>query len=294
MTTQAQPGLPADNRVLKTLTASRGMCIGVYADVVTPGTLALGSEGESSGEPPYHRGADRLLLALAVTAIPHRLRAAGRQTGVLGARRQGGLRARRRRRRWPSRAGRPRPDTTGTSSAAAWADTDRNGCDTRDDILKRDLTDVKFSDGDCKVTSGTLEPDPYTGKDVTFVRGGTQRRSTSTTSSRCRTPGRRARSSWDAEQADQPSPTTRSTCSPSTPAANRSKGDGDTATWLPPQQGVPVHVRGPAGRGEEEVRAVGHRRREGRHEEGAVGLPRAEAAHRGHLDTRRPERFHAG
>lgn len=44
MTTQAQRGLPADNRILKTLTASRGMCIGVYADVVTPGTLALGAE----------------------------------------------------------------------------------------------------------------------------------------------------------------------------------------------------------------------------------------------------------
>ncbi|MFI8880422.1 MOSC domain-containing protein [Streptomyces sp. NPDC055243] len=44
MTTQAQRGLPADGRILKTLTASRGMCIGVYADVVTPGTLALGAE----------------------------------------------------------------------------------------------------------------------------------------------------------------------------------------------------------------------------------------------------------
>ncbi|MGW7070885.1 MOSC domain-containing protein [Streptomyces sp. NPDC054855] len=43
MTTQAQPGLPADHRILKTLTASRGMRIGVYADVVTPGTLALGA-----------------------------------------------------------------------------------------------------------------------------------------------------------------------------------------------------------------------------------------------------------
>ncbi|MFG2501383.1 MOSC domain-containing protein [Streptomyces sp. NPDC048441] len=44
MTTQAQRGLPADNRILKTLTATRGMCIGVYADVVTPGTLALGAK----------------------------------------------------------------------------------------------------------------------------------------------------------------------------------------------------------------------------------------------------------
>ncbi len=42
MTTQAQTGLPADNRVLKTLTAARGMCIGVYADIVTPAPLAIG------------------------------------------------------------------------------------------------------------------------------------------------------------------------------------------------------------------------------------------------------------
>ncbi|WP_371528795.1 hypothetical protein OG302_24815 [Streptomyces sp. NBC_01283] len=43
-TTQAQRDLPADHRILKTLTATRGMCIGVYADVVTPGALALGAE----------------------------------------------------------------------------------------------------------------------------------------------------------------------------------------------------------------------------------------------------------
>lgn len=42
MTTLPQPGLPADNRVLKTLTAERGMCLGMYADVVAPGTVALG------------------------------------------------------------------------------------------------------------------------------------------------------------------------------------------------------------------------------------------------------------
>ncbi|AZM53691.1 MOSC domain-containing protein [Streptomyces sp. WAC 01529] len=42
MVTQAQPGLPEDNRVLKTLTAARGMCIGIHTDVVTPAPLALG------------------------------------------------------------------------------------------------------------------------------------------------------------------------------------------------------------------------------------------------------------
>ncbi|WP_306333297.1 MOSC domain-containing protein [Streptomyces sp. KL118A] len=42
MVTQAQPGLPVDNRVLKTLTATRGMCIGVHTDMVAPAPLALG------------------------------------------------------------------------------------------------------------------------------------------------------------------------------------------------------------------------------------------------------------
>ncbi|WP_106977082.1 MOSC domain-containing protein [Streptomyces sp. NRRL S-920] len=43
MTTQAQLELPADSRVLKTLTADRDMCIGIYAEVVTPAPLALGA-----------------------------------------------------------------------------------------------------------------------------------------------------------------------------------------------------------------------------------------------------------
>ena len=50
----------------------------------------------------------------------------------------------------------------------AWADEDHNGCDTRDDILRRDLTDV-VADG-CTVLSGALD-DPYTRTDIRFVRG---------------------------------------------------------------------------------------------------------------------------
>ncbi|TPW95958.1 HNH endonuclease, partial [Schumannella luteola] len=53
-----------------------------------------------------------------------------------------------------------------------WGDPDRNGCDTRNDILGRDLDDVRFKTGthDCVVTSGTLS-DPYTGVTIPFVRG---------------------------------------------------------------------------------------------------------------------------
>ena len=54
----------------------------------------------------------------------------------------------------------------------AWADVDRNGCDTRNDILKRDLTGEVFKEKthECVVVSGTLV-DPYSGETINFVRG---------------------------------------------------------------------------------------------------------------------------
>ncbi|HJP81047.1 MAG TPA: HNH endonuclease family protein [Candidatus Saccharimonadales bacterium] len=45
-----------------------------------------------------------------------------------------------------------------------------NGCDTRNVILMRDLTNVQ-NEG-CRVISGTLN-DPYTGREVVFTRGST-------------------------------------------------------------------------------------------------------------------------
>lgn len=70
----------------------------------------------------------------------------------------------------------------------AWTDVDGDGCDTRNEILARDLTDADFSraDGvqnreegrgrgagvcpDATVWAGTLQ-DPYTGKKIAFKRG---------------------------------------------------------------------------------------------------------------------------
>lgn len=53
----------------------------------------------------------------------------------------------------------------------AWSDVDRNGCDTRNDILARDLTGVSFKPGtrDCVVIGGTLA-EPYTGQTLTFSK----------------------------------------------------------------------------------------------------------------------------
>lgn len=65
----------------------------------------------------------------------------------------------------PSRAGYDR-DSFGFRQT----DDDGNGCDVREDVLARDLTDVRYRQHGCKVESGTLA-DPYTGKTIHFVRG---------------------------------------------------------------------------------------------------------------------------
>jgi hypothetical protein len=54
----------------------------------------------------------------------------------------------------------------------AWSDVDRNGCDTRNDILNRDLTSIIYKPGtrDCVVISGILL-DPYSGEKIAFERG---------------------------------------------------------------------------------------------------------------------------
>jgi hypothetical protein len=54
----------------------------------------------------------------------------------------------------------------------AWSDVDHNGCDTRNDILTRDLTAIIYKPGthNCLVLSGTLI-DPYSGEKIEFTRG---------------------------------------------------------------------------------------------------------------------------
>lgn len=52
-----------------------------------------------------------------------------------------------------------------------WSDPDGNGCDARNDILQRDLTNIALRAGDgCVVERGTLT-DPYTGDVIPFTRG---------------------------------------------------------------------------------------------------------------------------
>ncbi|NKR65355.1 DUF1524 domain-containing protein [Rhodococcus hoagii] len=108
-----------------------------------------------------------------------------------------------------------------------------NSCDTRNDILKRDLTNIVFRDGNCTVQSGTLVNDPYTGKTIDFVRG-------KDTSSAIQIEHVVALSdSWQ-KGAQQLSERERRNFANDPDnliavdgPANMAKGDGDAATWLP-------------------------------------------------------------
>ncbi len=53
----------------------------------------------------------------------------------------------------------------------AWSDVDHNGCDTRDDILRRDLADLHLRPGThgCVVVAGDFD-DPYTGAHLVFSK----------------------------------------------------------------------------------------------------------------------------
>ena len=66
----------------------------------------------------------------------------------------------------------PKTGYTRAQFGPAWADVDRNGCDTRNDILKRDLSAITFraKTRNCVVESATLV-DRYSGETISFVKG---------------------------------------------------------------------------------------------------------------------------
>jgi hypothetical protein len=129
-----------------------------------------------------------------------------------------------------------RASKTGYSRDAfgqAWFDTDRNGCDTRNDILRRDLVkkDMKNS---CKVLAGTRTPDPYTGRTIRFVIGGASEIDIDHVVA-LSDAWQKGAASWAAGKrlafANDPLVLVAVDA-----GANRSKGDGDAATWLPPNK----------------------------------------------------------
>ena len=108
-----------------------------------------------------------------------------------------------------------------------------NGCDTRNDLLRRDFSAVVLKPGSngCVVESGVLA-DPYTGTSHRLRprAGHVEPRCRSTTSSPCRTRGRRAPSSWTPSTRDGFRERPAATCRPST---GRSTSRRATATPRP-------------------------------------------------------------
>jgi hypothetical protein len=123
----------------------------------------------------------------------------------------------------------------------AWLDVDRNGCDTRNDILRRDLASVGFTEGSkCRVASGAIV-EPYTGKAVEFRRGPESSKEIQIDhvvalgdawqkGAQGLTPQQRqslANDPLNLIAADGP--------------ANQQKSAGDAATWLPKNKNIRCH-----------------------------------------------------
>ncbi len=123
----------------------------------------------------------------------------------------------------------PKTDYARTQFGDGWATV--QGCDTRNIILHRDMPSSAVNEK-CQVTSGTLH-DPYTGKDIMFMRG-------DTTSADVQIDHVVALSNAWQTGAQQLTPVERQQLA-NDPLellavdgpANQQKSDGDAATWLP-------------------------------------------------------------
>lgn len=116
-------------------------------------------------------------------------------------------------------------------------DLDRNGCDTRNDILRRDLTDVTLKPGSngCVVEQGVLA-DPYSALRISFTRG------TATSNDvqidhvvALSDAWQKGAQRWDADTLATFGNDPLNLLAVDGPL-NGQKGDGDAATWLPPNK----------------------------------------------------------
>lgn len=129
----------------------------------------------------------------------------------------------------------PKTGYTRAQFGATWADVNRNGCDTRNDILKRDLTNLIFRSGtrECVIDSGTLV-DPYSGTTINFVKGvkssmEVQIDHVVALSNAWQTGAFKLTLAKRTEFANDPE-----NLLAVQGRLNSQKGDGDAATWLPP------------------------------------------------------------
>lgn len=120
---------------------------------------------------------------------------------------------------------------------ARFADTDGNGCDTRNDALTRSMSGVSFRPGtnDCVVLTGLLA-DPYSGADIAFERGPLSSEKVQVDHVVALTDAwHKGARTWDAarREAFANDPLNLLVVDG---ALNQQKGDGDASAWLPPNE----------------------------------------------------------
>lgn len=119
----------------------------------------------------------------------------------------------------------------------AWLDANRNGCDTRNDILRRDLDSIvlKPDTHGCVVLTGVLH-DPYGGGTIEFVRGvGTSEAVEIDHVVALADAWETGAQRWTDERRQEFANDPLELLAVDGPL-NSAKGAGDAATWLPPQK----------------------------------------------------------
>lgn len=119
----------------------------------------------------------------------------------------------------------------------AWRDVDHNGCDTRNDVLRRDLRDdvVKEGTHGCVLLRGTLN-DPYTAETISFVRGaGTSTAVQIDHVVPLSDAWQKGAQGWSATKRTAFANDSLNLLAVDGPT-NQSKSDSDVATWLPPNK----------------------------------------------------------
>ncbi len=128
----------------------------------------------------------------------------------------------------------PKTGYTRAQFGTGWKDPDHNGCDARNDALRRYLTKVVMRGSSrCVVYSGTLV-DPYSGAAIRFVRGGARVIDIDHMVA--------LSDAWQKGAQKLPYATRVALANdplnlqPTSSHLNGQKSDGDAATWLPPMK----------------------------------------------------------
>lgn len=135
--------------------------------------------------------------------------------------------------RLPVKGRAPKTGYSREQFGAAWADVDGDRCDTRNQVLQAQLTNVRLeARSTCVVLEGDLA-DPYTGRTIHFVRAGSFDHSIDIDhlvplGNAWQTGAQQLNEVQREALANDPL-NLRAT----DPGANRQKGDSDAASWLP-------------------------------------------------------------